>query len=143
MTTYLLDSDVCIHALRPKGSSLLMSALSTMLTEGAAISVVTYGEIMEGVLYARHRSLAMQRFREFLEPLDIIGITTDIAEIWADIRGHLRHNVKGRTFADNDLMIAATALRFDLTLMTRNLKDFEPIDGLTIVTSELEAAPTP
>jgi predicted nucleic acid-binding protein len=112
-----------------------------MLTEGAAISVVTYGEVMEGVMYAQHRALAMQRFREFLEPIDIIGITTDIAEIWADIRGHLRRTIRGRTFADNDLMIAATALRFDLTLITRNLKDFEPIEGLTITTSELEATP--
>jgi tRNA(fMet)-specific endonuclease VapC len=130
---YLVDSDVCIRAMGKERAS-LTSELSTMRPEGLAISVVTYGEVTEGVLYSRQRAVNHQRWRDFLAGFDIIDVTLEIAEVWADIRGFLRK--RGNIVPDNDLLIASTALRFGMTVVTRNLRHFGRVDGLDVLVPE-------
>ncbi len=49
---------------------------------------------------------------------------------FARIRGGLRRS--GQLIGDPDLLIAATALHYDLTLVTRNVKDFQRTPGLRL-----------
>jgi predicted nucleic acid-binding protein len=127
---YLVDSDVCIRAMGKERMS-LMSVLSTMRRDGLAISVVTYGEVTEGVLYSNQRAVNQQRWRDFLAGFDVIDVTIEIAEIWADVRGFLR---KQRNIVpDNDLLIASTALRFGMDVVTRNERHFGRVAGLRVV----------
>lgn len=130
---YLLDSDVCIEALKKRGAW-LMNLLNAIRHDGVAISVVTYGEVLEGVLYSQHRAVHMQRWREFSRALDLVNITPEIAEIWADIRGGLRR--RGMVTPDNDLLIASTALYFDMRIVTFNGRHFNRVDGLRVSVPE-------
>ncbi len=59
-------------------------------------------------------------------------ISPDIAamRIYATIRGQL--HATGMSIGDNDLLIAATALRHDLTLVTRNRRHFDRIPDLRL-----------
>lgn len=93
--------------------------------------MITYGEVMEGVLYSRQRALDLQRWNAFLDAFDIINVTADIADVWAELRGRLRRS--GATVPDNDLLIAATALTFGMTLVTGNTRHFGRVEGLDLL----------
>jgi predicted nucleic acid-binding protein len=127
---YLVDSDICSKALRGRHES-LTNVLNTMRQDGLAISVVTYGEVTEGVLFSRNRAVDQQLWRDFLAGFDIIDVTMEIAEVWADVRGSLRK--QGNIVPDNDLLIASTALRFGMTVVTGNERHFGRVPGLDVL----------
>ncbi len=130
---YLVDSDICSKALRRGGTS-LTSVLNTMQPDGLAISTITYGEVTEGVMFDPRRTVNMQIWRDFLAGFDVISITMEVAEVWADLRGVLRRD--RMLLPDADLLIAATALRFGMTLVTWNVRHFERILGLDVLVPE-------
>lgn len=105
-----------------------------MQPEGLAISTISYGEVTEGVMFDPQRAVNIQIWRDFIAGLDVVSVTMEIAEVWADLRGVLRKD--GMLLPDADLLIAATALRFGMTLVTWNVKHFERILGLEIFSPE-------
>ncbi|MDB9536336.1 PIN domain-containing protein [Dolichospermum planctonicum CS-1226] len=53
----------------------------------------------------------------------ILPITAEIAQLCGKIRGQQR--LSGKTVTQADMMIAATAQTHQLTLVTRNIRDFD------------------
>ncbi len=102
--------------------------------DGLAISVITFGEVLDGVLYSRERALNAVRWWDFVAGIDVLDVTATVAEIWAEVRGALRAN--GNLVPDNDLLIASTALRFGMTVVTRNLRHFVRVPGLDVLVPE-------
>jgi len=90
------------------------------------ISVVAVGELRRGVELIRHRGDTRQakQLEQWLETLlaeyqdAILGINPDIAQLWGRLRVPHPENAL-------DKLIAATALIYDLTVVTRNHKDFQ------------------
>lgn len=90
------------------------------------VSVVTLGEIASGI--ARQRSVD-PTFSERLAVWSAamrddfeertLAVTTAVALRWGELMTRLRRR-------DTDLLIAATALEHDLTVVTRNVRHFEP-----------------
>ena len=56
----------------------------------------------------------------------LLGVTKAIADRWAILSAQTQR--KGITLANIDGLIAATALEHDLTLATRNVKDFAGVE---------------
>lgn len=89
------------------------------------ISVVTVGELRRGVELIRHRGDNRQanQLEKWLEALltdyqdHILDINQDVAQFWGKLRVPHPENAL-------DKQIAATALIYDLTVVTRNHKDF-------------------
>ena len=89
------------------------------------ISVVTVGELRRGVELIRHRGDTRQanQLEKWLEALlveykdSILDINQDIAQLWGRLRVPHSENAL-------DKQIAATALIYDLTVVTRNHRDF-------------------
>lgn len=89
------------------------------------ISVITVGELRRGIELIRHRGDARQanQLEKWLETLlveykdSILDINQDIAQLWGRL---------GVPHPENSLdkQIAATALIYDLTVVTRNYRDF-------------------
>lgn len=125
---YLVDSDWVADYLkgRPEASDFLRS----LGTEGLAISLITYGEIYEGIYYGPNPKRHEAGFRQFLQWVDILPLNRRIMQCFAHIRGQLRQ--KGQLISDPDLLIAATALQHKLTLVTRNTAHFERISDLAL-----------
>lgn len=69
-------------------------------------------------------------FRHFLGGYPALGLDDPIMERFAETRAYLRR--RGEGIADLDLLIAATALHHDLTLLTFNLRHFARIPDLRI-----------
>ena len=126
--TYLIDSDWVIDYLR--GQSAAIEFLGNFNADELAISIITYGEVYEGVLFAPHRRLTDEALNEFLRVTEIVLLSRPIMRAYARIRGELRQS--GRRLDDNDLLIAATALEHDFTLVTRNVNHFTRVPGLRL-----------
>src|SRR6266851_2976788 len=125
---YLVDSDYIADYLvaRPSSTELLPSLAS----EGISISLLTVGEIYEGIYYGYHPEEGTIRFQRFLDTVYILRPTPGIMQRFARIRGELRRT--GNIIGDFDILIGATALQHKLTLVTRNLRDYTRIPHLDL-----------
>jgi len=98
--------------------------------EGLAISLITYGEIYEGIYYGSNPHKHEQGFRRFLRQADVLAFNKPLMKRFARIRGHLRQT--GSMIGQADILIAATALHHNLTVVTRNIRHFECIPDLLL-----------
>jgi tRNA(fMet)-specific endonuclease VapC len=125
---YLVDSDYVADYLVAKPDATKL--LSSLAHDGISISLVTVGEIYEGIYYGYHPEQAEANFQRFLTTIDIISLTEPIMRQFARIRGELRRT--GKIIGDFDILIGATVLHHDLTLVTRNLKDYSRIPHIKL-----------
>ncbi len=124
--TYLVDSDWVADWLAGRHDAIQL--LSELSQQGLSISLMSYGEIYEGVYFSRDPQRSEAVFRQFLRGTFVVPVTRRIMKRFARIRGELRS--KGLLISDPDLLIAATALEHGLTLVTRNLSHFERVPNL-------------
>jgi tRNA(fMet)-specific endonuclease VapC len=125
---YLVDSDWLADYL--KGRPAAVTLLQTLAAEGLAISILTYGEIYEGILFGSARARHETGLRNFLRGVQVLSLNRSVMRLFADLRGSLRR--QGQLIGDFDLLIAATALHHSLTLVTRNRRHFERIPRLDL-----------
>jgi len=125
---YLIDTDWVIHHLN--GRPDIIQRLQALQPEGLGLAVVALAELYEGVYYSRNPAQSKQKLNDFLESVTVVGIDEKTAQIFGRERGRLR--AAGMLIGDMDLLIAATALQHDLTLLTNNRSHFERIEGLHI-----------
>lgn len=114
MTRILVDSDILVDHLR--GHRRLSAG-----NDDIHVSTVTRAELFSG------RGAEELRVRRLLEPMTDIPVDAAIAER----AGRLR---RGTTRRLPEALIAATALQHRLTLVTRNVRDYEGIRGLKLRT---------
>ena len=128
MTAYLLDTDWIIDFLAGRREAI--RAISELAPAGLAASVVTYAELYEGVMGSSRRAEDLVRLEDFVSGVEILDVDVLIARIFGERRSQLR--AQGLLIDNFDLLIAATCLRFDLTLVTRNVRDFQRVEGLQL-----------
>lgn len=125
---YLIDTNI-VSEMR-KGSRAdrgVREFMETIRTKGEAafLSVVTFGEIRCGIDSLRQRGDALQAdrleswYRDELAPLheEALPVDIEVALVWGALRARAAHH-------EFDKLIAATALLYDLTVVTRNERDF-------------------
>jgi len=123
---YLIDTDWVVHHLN--GHTVIIQRLQALQPEGLGLSVVALAELYEGVYYSRDPVESEAKLNDFLESVSIVGMDESTAKIFGRERGRLR--AEGMLIGDMDLLIAATALRYNLTLLTNNRRHFDRIEGL-------------
>lgn len=128
--TYLIDSDILISA--AIGRQDAQELIDDATRYGVAISVVSLGEVYEGAvsgLQGEDRT-KLNYLRRFLQVFPVIALDDPIMELFARIRADLRS--QGQLIADLDVLIAASALKHDLTLVSRNVRHFQRIPDLRL-----------
>lgn len=127
---YLIDTDVISEARKGTAANAGVRAFLKRVGADAAdlyLSVVTIGELRQGVEKIRHRGDEPQAKR--LERW-LLQITEDYADRILSLDEETAH-VWGRLRVPNpenplDKQIAATALVYDLAVVTRNVDHFQP-----------------
>jgi tRNA(fMet)-specific endonuclease VapC len=129
MSRYLLDTNWIVDVLN--GQEKAVHTLLELAPAGLAVSIITYGELYEGAAFAHNRQPALSGLRHFLKGKAILPLTQPIMERFAQIRGSLPRSIR-QQIGDFDILIAATCFEHHLTLLTRNLKDFQKILNLKL-----------
>lgn len=125
---HLVDTDWIIDAL--SGIQSALAPLEHHAVVGVAVSVITLGELYEGAYNFPNPDAHMENLRLFLSGFTVLELNDAIMQVFGQNRHSLRR--QGNLIPDLDLLIAATALHYDLTLMTRNLRHFARIPGLRL-----------
>jgi len=127
----ILDSSEIIALERDRGAVERLTAGRE--DEPFGISVVTVAELLHGVERAdsETRKIRRQAFVEkVIETFPVLPFDTGVARIYARIWASLLQ--RGFTVGAHDLIIAATAISLDYTVITANRRDFEKIEGLRL-----------
>jgi predicted nucleic acid-binding protein len=125
---YLVDTDWIVEYL--KGRQPSTNTLVSLRKDGLAISLITYGEVYEGIYHGHAPKQNEDIFIRVLRRVRVLPLSRQIMRRFASIRGDLRS--RGQHIGDLDTLIAATALHHDLTLITHNTRHFERITDLKI-----------
>ena len=126
---YLLDTNVLSELVRPTPDTRVVEWISGQRPLDLTLSVLTIGELERGVSMlddGRRRRALTTWVREEL-PRQFLGRVLDVDTTTAAAWGALsaRASKSGRTLPVVDGLLLATALRHELTVVTRNVCDFE------------------
>lgn len=127
---FLIDSDWIIDHLADVPQAVRL--LERLAPEGIAISIVSYMETYQGLERSPTPQQAQDQFQTFVESVPVLPFSPAVARRCAHLREELRSQGKRVNTRALDLIIAATALENDLTLVTRNIQDFQDIPDLKI-----------
>lgn len=126
--SFLIDTDIIIYSL--KGHEIVQENFLKNANTPKALSVVTYGELLFGAHRSQYATRNMAVVRRIADLFPIIEVNTPIIETFAEIKASLLD--KGKPCDDMDVIIAATALVNNFTLITNNERHFSNIHGLEI-----------
>lgn len=126
MINYLLDTDMCIFFINGKFG--LKEKLQTVGKQRLFISEITIAELKFGAENSQKVEYNRKIVEKFVKAAQVIPITGSI-DIYAKEKARLRK--QGTLIDDFDLLIGATAISNEMTLLTRNEKHFKRINNLT------------
>ena len=131
----LLDTCVLSELRKPQIDAGVRQAVDELPDDDLFVSVISIGEIAKGIalLDDSRRKRGLQSWLQTLErdyAARILSVDRDTAHIWGELIATARKN--GRIISASDGLIAATARRHGLHVMTRNVSDFEPTGAMLI-----------
>jgi len=125
---YLLDTNVLSELRKRRPNSNVVDAVARIPEPSLYVSVITLGELrLEIELLARGRKrLDLERWLVSELPLRfadrVLPFDREAADRWGSIEARARRS--GHKIPSVDGMLAATALVFELAIVTRNTRDF-------------------
>jgi tRNA(fMet)-specific endonuclease VapC len=126
--THLLDTNACVAVLR--GNKKVSKRLTAFSPDDISVSVVTVYELQTGAEKCSNPARESAKISAFLEPLHVLPYDHDSAVATAKIRAALES--KGLVIGPYDLLLAGQALAMSLVLVTRNLREFQRVEGLSL-----------
>ena len=127
MKKYLLDTNICIYFL--KGQFELHRKIEEIGEENCYLSEITIAELKFGAENSKQKEKNRKNNEEFLAKFNILPVFPAL-DIYAKEKARLKS--KGKIVDDFDLLIGATAIHNNLTLVTRNVKDFVRLNKIRI-----------
>jgi toxin FitB len=131
----LLDTCVISELKRESPNQGVVASINEIPSENLFLSVITMGEIVKGI-YLLDESTRKRSLQTWLLGLEqrykdrILAIDNDTVRIWGELTAE--NQKQGMTIPASDGLIAATAQRHGLHLMTRNIADFATTGALLI-----------
>ncbi|MCP4682755.1 MAG: type II toxin-antitoxin system VapC family toxin [Desulfobacterales bacterium] len=120
----LLDTDMLSYILKERPPAFQVSREYLKKHKGFTISCLTYYECLRGYK-AIGATKRLEKFHSFFIFTEVIYLDRAIFETASDIYAELKK--AGKLPGDLDILIAATALVYDLVLVTNNEKHYQPI----------------
>ncbi|RXH54177.1 type II toxin-antitoxin system VapC family toxin [Granulicella sibirica] len=133
---WLLDTNVLSELRRPRPDPRVIAFVSSCPLDELYVSTVVFAEIRFGIALVQDAALRADLnawLENTIRPMftgRVLDMTEDVMLRWRLLIEEGRK--VGRTYSQPDLMIAATAHEHNLTLVTRNVRDFAEL-GLTLL----------
>ncbi|MEA5581290.1 type II toxin-antitoxin system VapC family toxin [Nodularia harveyana UHCC-0300] len=119
--SFLCDTNIISELVRPQPNPGVLIWVKNL--SDINISVITVEEIFYG-LTSKPNIKIQSWWENFMQNhCQMLPITAEIAKLCGQLRGQQR--LSGKTVTQADMMIAATAQIHQLTLVTRNIRDFD------------------
>src|SRR5712671_3559078 len=123
---YLLDTNVDSELRRPKPHGAVLTWLESIADADLHLCAVTIGEIQSGIEITREQDAAKAGeieawLEQVAETYNVLAMDARTFRCWA----RLTHRRPDRLI--EDAMVAATAIVHNLTVVTRNVRDFEQL----------------
>lgn len=131
MTGYLLDTNVLSELIRKRPYPGVTERLRRLPQDQLVTSSVCVTELRYGA--ARHPqgdALWKRISEEVLAHIQILPLGSKEAERAGELLASLER--RGEVIGIEDILIGATALENDFTIVTRNLRHFSRLDGLVV-----------
>lgn len=128
MTGWLLDTNVLSELRRPKPEQRVLAFVAAQPLELLHVSVVTLAEIRFGIEIvsdANRRAQLGEWLAHKLRPMfdgRVLPVSEDVMFKWRLLVEEGRK--AGHTFSQPDLIVAATALHYGLTVVSRDAVDY-------------------
>ena len=128
MRSYCIETSVIIDYLRGKEQA---TALLESLDGTLSSSYVCFAELYDGLSRITNSTKQEEAVQTFFNSLDgIYGLDQEVAKKFGELRAVLKQD--GNIIEDFDLLIAATCIVYNLTLVTFNKKHFSHIKELIL-----------
>jgi tRNA(fMet)-specific endonuclease VapC len=126
---YLLDTDACIQFLRHRDSA-VARRLAAVPAREVTLCTVVKAELYYGARRSADPDRSMHVLQSFFGSLASLTFDDLAAEVYGRVRAYLAQ--QGQLIGPNDLLIAATALAYEATLVTHNTHEFARVPALQI-----------
>ena len=131
----LVDTNILAELVKLNGNPVVHAALAQIPTANVFLSVLTVGEIVKGIalLPPGPKKMHLTKWLAGIESdygERVLPIGVETARIWGELTA--RAQKKGIVIPPTDGLLAATALRHGLHVMTRNTKHFEASGALIL-----------
>ncbi len=130
MSGYAVDTNIISFLLRKDRKLQARVYKEVSDGEGVVIPPIAYYEIKRGLI-DHHATDKMRQFEQLCTIIGVDEMDVETLDMAAKIYAVLKK--EGRLIEDSDILIAASCLAHDYTLVTNNTKHFEHIEDLTIV----------
>jgi len=127
--SYLLDTNICIYFLKQHPG--IIKRMEQCRDDEIAISIISLAELQFGAQNSSQVGNNIKRIEFFLERVQLLDLTPKTTDIFARIKASLRKS--GNIIDDFDILIGATAIENDLTLVTDNERHFSRIEKIRMV----------
>ena len=127
--TYMLDTNICIYAMKNRPEKVL-ERFKKELDNGICVSSITLAELEYGMKNSANSAKNEQSLLKFLLPLSILPFGSAATSEYGEIRTYLRR--QGIPIGPLDMLIAGHARAEGLILVTNNVREFERVPGLEL-----------
>ncbi len=127
MKKYLLDTNICAYFLNGKFN--LEAKIDEVGFENCLVSEISIAELKYGVEKSIYKEKNIKTLETFQTKFGILPIFPALG-IYAKEKARLK--TKGKILDDFDLLIGATAIFNNLVLVTKNVSDFDRLEGIII-----------
>ena len=129
MNLRTIDTDICIYFMEGRYPSVADHFAETPVDE-LAIPAIVIAELRFGAVKSARASANLARLDAFLAPFRQLPFDASCAAQFAEAKLFLQR--RGRIIGAMDLLIAATALANDATVVTNNVEEFSRVPGLRV-----------
>lgn len=126
---YLIDTCWVIHA--QKNHAPVVDRLEELAPTGIGISIISVAELYDGVFGSSDNEKSERELKKLLNSFEVLPLDEETCRIFARERARLR--TSGNLIGDLDLLIGATAIRHNLTILSNNRRHFARLEGLSII----------
>jgi tRNA(fMet)-specific endonuclease VapC len=130
MNIVLLDTNIVSYVF--KRDSRVALYAPHLINKELAIAIMTVAELFQWAAVRHWGAARIQQLEAEFDKYTILPVDLEVCRQWASVRAN--RNALGLPISPQDAWVAATALRYNLPLVTHNPDDFHHITGLMVIT---------